>query len=87
MAHRFALMASEVCVARSAWDDALTWLDLASSCSETPEELQAADQATAVLLSRAGWSSPPERPSKPRSFVPHIARDDVDLPPEVQKAG
>jgi predicted ATPase len=87
MAHRFALIASDACVARSAWDDALTWLDLASSCSETAEELQAADAATAALLGRAGWSSPPERRSGFRSSGLHIGRDDVDLMPDVQKAG
>ena len=87
MAHRFALIASDACVARSAWDDALTWLDLASANSDTPEELQAADQATAALLSRAGWSSPPERRAGRRSSVPHIGRDDVDLTTDVQTAG
>ena len=79
MAHRFALMASDVCAARSAWEDALTWLDLASSSSETPEELQAADKATAALLSQAGWSSPPLRRAAKPSHVPHIGRDDLDL--------
>jgi len=87
MAHRFALIASDACVAQSAWDDALAWLDLASASSETPEELHAADQATASMLSRAGWSTPPERRAGFRLSVPHIGRDDVDLTPDVQKAG
>ncbi len=87
MAHRFALLASDACLARSAWDDALTWLDLASSCGESPEELRAANQATAALLDRAGWSAPPERRPGRRSFEPHLWRDDVDLAPGGPAAG
>ena len=81
MAHRHALMASAVCVARSAWDDALLWLDLASSCADTPDEIAAADRATAALLGGAGWSAAPE-PRPGFRPTPHIGRGDVDLTPD-----
>lgn len=87
MAHRHALEASAVCAASAAWDDALVWLDMASACADSPEEVCAADEATARLMSRAGWSVPPERHQIPLMAMQAIVRDDMDLQPEVLSGG
>lgn len=78
MAFRHAHEAATQCAARQAWDDALAWLDLASECAVTPDELRAADAQTAQVLSRAGWSKPPSRSPTPRAMVA-IDRADLDL--------
>ncbi|MEO7180614.1 MAG: AAA family ATPase, partial [Gemmatimonadaceae bacterium] len=79
MAHRHALLASAQCAAQGAWDDALAWLDLSASCAETPAEANAAHEASAALLDRAGWPSVAARDSGRRFTSPSIGRGDVDL--------
>lgn len=78
LAHTNALLASRACAETAAWDDALAWLDLASSCAESNEERRAADEATAALLGRAGWAAAPLR-SAVRMEAVAIGRSDVDL--------
>ena len=78
MAHQYALLASDASAAKSAWADALGWLDLASACASTADERKAADQATANMLAMAGLSSP--RRQTPISRATRIiGADDVDL--------
>jgi DNA-binding SARP family transcriptional activator len=78
MAFHHALDAAAQCGARQAWDDALSWLDLASECAVTPDEIRAADAQTAQVLSQAGWNKPPSRSLTPRAMMA-IDRADVDL--------
>ena len=79
LAHRHALLASETCAARGAWDDALSWLDVAASCAETAEEMHAANRATAAALDRAGGSTHGNRAAARRPSTLSIGRGDVDL--------
>lgn len=82
MAHRYSLVASAQCVEQSAWDDALTWLDLATSCASTPEQIREADDATAALLARPNWRAATPRIDVSRTSMQResIGRSDLDLP-------
>ena len=87
MAHRFALLASQVCVERSAWDDALQWLDLATECARSSDELRAADEPTAVLLARDEGPPAPERRPVDLSAAPMLRSSDMDLHPSPPAIG
>lgn len=79
MSHRFALAASERCVERSAWEDALNWLDMASANARADEEVQTADKATAALFERAGWLGHKQRSRSPVLAPALLERRDVDI--------
>ncbi len=81
MAHRYSLVASAQCVEQSAWDDALTWLDLATSCASTLEQVREADDATAALLGRPNWGAATPRIDVSRTPIQResIGRSDLDL--------
>ena len=81
MAHRYSLVASAQCVEQSAWDDALSWLDLATSCALTPEQICEADNATAALLGRPHWGATAPRKNVSRTMAEResIGRSDIDL--------
>jgi DNA-binding SARP family transcriptional activator len=77
IAYQYALEASQSSRERSAYEEALAWLDLASSCASTPDQTSTVDRATASLLEVAGW---PEAPALPRrSGVFALSRGDFDL--------
>jgi DNA-binding SARP family transcriptional activator len=77
IAYQYALEASQSSRDRSAFEEALAWLDLASSCASTPDQTSTVDRATASLLELAGW---PEAPALPRrSGVLAFSRGDFDL--------
>ncbi|OLC08644.1 MAG: hypothetical protein AUH42_00980 [Gemmatimonadetes bacterium 13_1_40CM_70_11] len=81
VAYRYALVASEAATARYAFEEALSWLDLASSTAGSLAETTEAGRRTADVLRLAGWSQPPpprvgrRRPSAGNG----IERPDVDL--------
>jgi predicted ATPase len=78
IAYTYALAASQASRERSAFEEAIAWLDLASTCAATPEQTATVDRATASLLEVAGW---PEAPAPPRrSPTLAISRRDFDLP-------
>jgi DNA-binding SARP family transcriptional activator len=78
IAYQYSLEASQSSRERSAFEEALAWLDLASSCASTPDQTSTVDRATASLLEAAGW---PEAPALPRrSGVLALSRGDFDLP-------
>ena len=78
IAYTYALAASQASRDRSAFEEAIAWLDLASTCAATPEQTATVDHATATLLEVAGW---PEAPAPPRrSPALAISRRDFDLP-------
>jgi DNA-binding SARP family transcriptional activator len=80
MAYRYALLASDACDARCAYDEALSWLDLASGAAETPEESEVVDRTTARILEQAGWREvPPVRVSISASIAA-VDQSDLDLP-------
>jgi DNA-binding SARP family transcriptional activator len=59
MAYRYALLASEGASARCAYDEALSWLDLAASSADSGQEAEAVDRRTARILELAGWREAP----------------------------
>lgn len=79
VAYRYALLASEAAAGRYAFDEALSWLDVASGAAVTPEESGQVNRLTARVLELAGWSEAP-RPASRRSGTGRgIERRDVDL--------
>lgn len=50
MAYRYALAASEGCARRCAYEDALSWLDLAAGAASNAAEASAVDRVTAQML-------------------------------------
>jgi DNA-binding SARP family transcriptional activator len=84
MAYRYALLASESSAQRSAYDEALSWLDLASGAAETPGESEVVDRITAQILEQAGWHEMPAvRAPLTASPVGGVGRSDLDLPTRV----
>jgi DNA-binding SARP family transcriptional activator len=84
LAHHNALLAHSACVARSALDDALMWLNLAKSCADTESEAVAVDQAIAVLRKSAAWSTPPAVGTAQIPATSPLRRRDVDLQPRAR---
>lgn len=80
MTYRYALLASEGARARCAYDEALSWLDLACSSSGGPPEADEVDRLTARILELAGWrEAPPVRTRTTLTMRP-VQQDDLDLP-------
>jgi predicted ATPase len=80
LAYRNALRASESSSERLAYEEALSWLDLAAGMATTGDESEVVNKATARVLGQAGWVEvPPLRPVG--SFVPTpMQPEDLDLP-------
>ena len=80
MTYRYALLASEGARARCAYDEALSWLDLACSSSGGAPEADEVDRLTARILELAGWrEAPPVRTRTTLTMRP-VQQDDLDLP-------
>jgi DNA-binding SARP family transcriptional activator len=78
LAYRYALMASEAAVHRYAFQEALSWLDLAATVARGGPETDLVNQRTGDLLEAAGWSAAPER--SPMPVTREIVTEDLDLP-------
>lgn len=78
LAYRNALVASEAAVHRYAFEEALSWLDLAAGAAAGAPEADVVNRRTAELLEAAGWTSPPER--RPAPVTREMATEDLDLP-------
>jgi len=80
MAYRYALLAGNACGQRCAYDEALSWLDLASGAADTAAESDVVDHITARILEEAGWrEAPPVR--APNTYSPTgVGHGDLDLP-------
>lgn len=79
MAFQNALMASERAQQRYAMEEALSWLDLASTSAETASEADEVNRRTAELLEQAGWTEPPH-PANRSSYVGGgLVRSDFDF--------
>ena len=78
LAYRYALMASEAAVHRYAFQEALSWLDLAATAARGGPETDLVNQRTADLLEAAGWTAMPER--SPNPVTREIVTEDLDLP-------
>ena len=71
-------MASETAVHRYAFEEALSWLDLAAGAAQGAAETDVVNRRTAELLEAAGWSAAPER--RPMPVTREIVSEDLDLP-------
>lgn len=78
LAYRYALAASEAAVHRYAFEEALSWLDLAAAAAHGSAEAAVVNTRTAELLEVAGWSAAPER--RPTTVTREIVSEDLDLP-------
>ena len=80
MTYRYALLAADACANRFAYEEALSWLDLAAATAEVAEEAEAVDRLTAQILDKAGWIEPPPVRAPTISPIGRVVRDDLDLP-------
>jgi DNA-binding SARP family transcriptional activator len=78
LAYRYALIASEAAVHRYAFEEALSWLDLAAGAAGSAPEADVVNRRTAELLEAAGWTTPPERRQAP--VTREMVTEDLDLP-------
>lgn len=79
LAYRSAVRASEEALRRYAFEEALSWLDLAAETAQGGGEADAVNQRTADALALAGWSEPPRRPRRPGTPTRGINQIDLDL--------
>jgi predicted ATPase len=79
MTYKYALLASEAAVVRAAFDEALSWLDVASGSAASANESDVVNQITARVLEQAGW---PEAPAArtPVAAPRRVLHQDLDLP-------
>jgi DNA-binding SARP family transcriptional activator len=80
LAYRASLAASQAALERTAFAEALSWLDLAAASASGQAERDEVNRRTADLLETAGWSEVP--PGTPRGLpaTREIAGEDLDLP-------
>ena len=83
IAYRHALLASEAALVRYAYEEALSWLDLAAGTSRGETQTDEVNRRTADVLRLAGWTEPP-RPM-PRPGTPARGFDSTDL--DLQEEG
>jgi DNA-binding SARP family transcriptional activator len=80
MAYRYALLASDAANRRCAYDEALSWLDLASGTAGSPAETEVVDRTTAQVLKQAGWREAPPVRAPQSGALQVVERSDFDLP-------
>jgi Predicted ATPase len=80
MAYRYALLAADACSRRCAFEDALAWLDLATSCAESVEECDVARRQAAVAVEAAGWREAPPVAARSGPLAARVDLADLDLP-------
>jgi DNA-binding SARP family transcriptional activator len=77
LAYRHARLAAEGAVARYAYAEALSWLDLAAASARGSAQTETVDLLTADVMERAGWSEAPSRAAPP--ITREIVSEDLDL--------
>ena len=80
MTYRYALLAADAAVARCAFDDGLSWLDLASGSAVSTEESEAVDRITSHVLAQAGWREAPPLRARASLATRRVEPADLDLP-------
>jgi DNA-binding SARP family transcriptional activator len=80
LAYRYALLAADEAVKRCAFDEALSWLDLASGSACSPEDAGVADRTTARVLEQAGWREAPPIRARVSLATRRMEPADLDLP-------
>jgi hypothetical protein len=73
--------------ARYAFEEALSWLDLASGAGASRDEAEEVDRRTAEVLHLAGWSEPPHPVQRPGTPARGFDRSDLDLRECAGRAG
>ncbi len=79
LAHRWAVRASTAALQRYAFEEALTWLDLAAGTAGGGAETDAVNRLTADVLELAGWREVPASVSRSDPAVRELEREDLDL--------
>jgi len=82
MAYRYAMEAATSCESRFAYEEAMTWLDLAASVASQPADTDAVNRTTARLLEAAGWQEIP-RVDRDAMRAGRFVVTDLDLPARV----
>jgi len=80
LAYRYALLAADAAVRRCAFDEALSWLDLASGSARTPDDAAMVDRTTAQVLEQAGWREVPSVRNRVSLATRQVEPADLDLP-------
>ena len=80
MAYRYALLAADASVVRFAYDEALSWLDLAAGSAATAEDSEMVDRTTARVLDLAGWREAPPVRGRVSLATRRVEAADLDLP-------
>jgi len=80
LAYRYALLAADRAVARCAFDEALSWLDLASGSARSADDAGVVDRTTAQVLEQAGWREPPPVRARVSLATRRVESADLDLP-------
>ena len=80
LAYRYALLAADEAVKRCAFDEALSWLDLASGSARSPDDAGIVDRRTALVLEQAGWREAPPARARASLATRRMEPADLDLP-------
>ena len=80
LAYRYALLAADEAVKRCAFDEALSWLDLASGSARSPDDAGLVDRTTARVLEQAGWHEAPPVRARVSLATRRVEPADLDLP-------
>lgn len=80
MAYKYSLAASEECMRRCAYEEALSWLDLGAGMAASGAESSVVDRTTALVLEQAGWHEAPGVRAPGLSLLGGVQRADLDLP-------
>lgn len=81
LAFRCALEASDLAVEDGAYEEALSWLDLAGSAADSETDTATVHERMARLMKRTGWPEPPERGRRSGTPAAGFSRQDIDLRP------
>jgi len=79
LAYQYALRASEAATVRYAFEEALSWLDLAPGIAGEGPEADQVNRRTVEVRRLAGWSEPPPLAARRSGSGGAIERRDVDL--------
>jgi len=80
MAYRYALLASDAANQRCAYDEALSWLDLAATTAANATESEVVNRTTAHVLKAAGWREAPPVRAPHSGMIRRVEQSDFDLP-------
>ena len=86
MTYRYAMLAATECEARFAHEEALAWLDMAASASDSDTALDVVNRTTDRLLEKSGPGDM-SRAAHRGSYARGLTATDVDLPARVDALG